>query len=175
MKAIEAEDYRRIAQYVKGYSPEIPKYDFAAYDKRVYDFDECAAVPKERVRGKQFYTPKPTKDFEDKVKVWAKSHDDMLSVTYPIRVSIVIRDFTADLTLRMLGLAGIAYGDHGDLDNYAKAITDALNRIAYRDDKQIVKLDVSRRWSRRVGFHLTIERAGLNRSELSNLRKYIDA
>lgn len=30
----------------------------------------------------------------------------------------------------------------GDLDNYAKSILDALNTIAYVDDRQIVRLEI---------------------------------
>ncbi|MFB5664370.1 RusA family crossover junction endodeoxyribonuclease [Alteribacillus sp. HJP-4] len=28
-------------------------------------------------------------------------------------------------------------GNQGDIDNYAKSITDGLNRIAYKDDRPI--------------------------------------
>ncbi len=172
---LDAAQYRQMAAYIKTFDPGQPRWNFAAYDRRVYHFDECNAVPKQRVRGKQFYTPKETREFEAKVREWGKAQDDMSPVTYPIRVSITILDYTTDVTMRMLGLVGVAYDDHGDLDNYAKAITDALNRVAYRDDKKIVKLDVSRRWSMQRGFRLSIERAGLNKSELANLRKYLDA
>jgi len=33
-------------------------------------------------------------------------------------------------------------GNHGDIDNYAKSITDALNKILYKDDKQIVVMNL---------------------------------
>lgn len=33
-------------------------------------------------------------------------------------------------------------GNHGDIDNYAKSITDALNKILYKDDKQIVSMNL---------------------------------
>ena len=32
----------------------------------------------------------------------------------------------------------------GDIDNYAKAVLDALNKIAYKDDKQVVSLYVEK-------------------------------
>lgn len=36
-------------------------------------------------------------------------------------------------------------GRQGDVDNYGKAITDALNGIAYRDDEQVKRLVVEKR------------------------------
>jgi Holliday junction resolvase RusA-like endonuclease len=35
----------------------------------------------------------------------------------------------------------------GDLDNYVKLVLDALNRILYHDDKQIVSLHASKQYS----------------------------
>ena len=32
----------------------------------------------------------------------------------------------------------------GDIDNYAKSVLDALNGVAYKDDKQIVRLDLEK-------------------------------
>jgi crossover junction endodeoxyribonuclease RusA len=31
-------------------------------------------------------------------------------------------------------------GNQGDIDNYAKSLTDALNKLAYDDDKQVTRL-----------------------------------
>lgn len=36
-------------------------------------------------------------------------------------------------------------GNQGDCDNYAKSLTDALNKIVYKDDRQIVRLLVEKR------------------------------
>jgi crossover junction endodeoxyribonuclease RusA len=36
-------------------------------------------------------------------------------------------------------------GNQGDCDNYAKSLTDALNKIAYKDDRQIKRLVVEKR------------------------------
>ena len=34
-----------------------------------------------------------------------------------------------------------------DVDNVSKAILDALNGVAYRDDKQVIELDISKRYA----------------------------
>lgn len=44
-----------------------------------------------------------------------------------------------------------------DIDNVAKIILDALNKVAYEDDKQVVELTVIKRWTfddERVEFEL---------------------
>lgn len=35
-------------------------------------------------------------------------------------------------------------GKQGDVDNYAKSLTDALNKLAYKDDQQIKRLTVEK-------------------------------
>lgn len=35
-------------------------------------------------------------------------------------------------------------GVHGDIDNYAKSLTDSLNKIVYTDDKQIVVMNLKK-------------------------------
>jgi Holliday junction resolvase RusA-like endonuclease len=45
-------------------------------------------------------------------------------------------------------LEGKYCNNNSDLDNYAKAILDAMNTIVYDDDKQIVKLSISKRWGK---------------------------
>ncbi|MFZ4452068.1 RusA family crossover junction endodeoxyribonuclease [Salibacterium aidingense] len=44
-----------------------------------------------------------------------------------------------DITVHLCG------GNQGDIDNYAKSITDGLNTIAYEDDKQIHSMHLHKR------------------------------
>lgn len=44
-----------------------------------------------------------------------------------------------------------------DTDNIAKGILDALNGIAYLDDKQVVKLEVEKHYSQNARVEVTIE------------------
>lgn len=87
------------------------------------------AVSKHRPRtvqgrnGTRTFTPRSTKDFERDVAFEAKAARVR---RIPGAVRIVLRFFDG----------------HGDWDNLAKAICDALNGIAYDDDRQIVEAHV---------------------------------
>lgn len=48
-----------------------------------------------------------------------------------------------------------------DADNVAKLVVDSLNRVAYRDDAQVVELVVRKRWGDREQVRVVLER--LNR------------
>jgi len=83
------------------------------------------AVAKERHRhdGDHTYTPRRTREFQDDVGWAAKV------------ARVKPRNGKIAVTLHF-------YGCKGDADNLAKSVLDALNGIAYRDDRQVVELHV---------------------------------
>ena len=107
-------------------------------------------VPKARPRATmarghaQIYTPKTTADYEKKIAAaWKQQFGDTpmegpLSVRIhfglPIPRSASKKDKEAMLNLEQKPTK------KPDLDNLAKAVMDALNGIAYKDDDQIVTL-----------------------------------
>lgn len=130
---------------------------------------------KERPRkgaGGRFYTPKDTVEFEKKVALWGKRHFEA-PVNYPLWVALTIYDETFDEELIDLAFYDLTHSTHGDVDNYAKAILDALNHVAWRDDKQINWLRVARTYDRVGGFKLTICRNGLTGAEYNTFCKYL--
>jgi Holliday junction resolvase RusA-like endonuclease len=85
-----------------------------------------------------FYTPKRTAEYEKAVAdCWAEAHQTPQEG--PCCVSM---EFSKEGTLvgvePLQGLLSPVL--RGDLDNYVKAISDALNGVAYIDDKQIWQL-----------------------------------
>lgn len=83
-------------------------------------------VPKQRPRVGQngnIYTPKNCREYEKKVAATAHT---IFRRPYAGPVALEVHFF---LTCRP-----------GDLDNYVKAVSDGLNRIAYQDDRQVVEL-----------------------------------
>jgi len=70
------------------------------------------------------YTPSNTRQHEKYVRELA--------------LDIVDKPLEGDLILNVTVV--IKNRNHGDLDNYVKLVSDALNGIAYQDDKQIKEL-----------------------------------
>ncbi len=84
-------------------------------------------VPKERPRrgrGGQFYTPARTRSYEEKVG-WTARAASVRVLSGP--VSLAARFYFSRCP-------------PGDLDNYLKAVADGLKGIAYRDDRQVVRI-----------------------------------
>lgn len=86
--------------------------------------------PKERPRfsprsGRAF-TPKTTLDYEAYVRECSAG-----IVTEPFEGNALT--FIVDVYFKQR--------NHGDLDNYVKIAQDALNKVAYRDDKQIKHME----------------------------------
>lgn len=173
---ITPEQYRKIADFLRAYAPEV---DGTAAWGTYYRKDGIfhgPVVPKGRPRtgkGGNVYTPPETRKFETAVAKWAKE-EGFHPVFFPVRVRLTIHDKTDDPTLRLHSIAGVTFRQTGgDLDNYGKAIMDGLNKIAWQDDKQIVHQTIGRRWSAAEGFQLTVERAGLSKNEYEQLQKFL--
>ena len=89
-------------------------------------------VPKQRPRRNArgvWYTPSRTKRYEEKVAVCARSAGLSAPLTGSVRLEI--RLWLPDRRRR-------------DIDNTAKTIMDALNRLAWLDDSQVTSLTVTR-------------------------------
>ncbi len=169
MRELVKADYLKLVEYAS-LNNDVP-YAFLEWD----EFYEYAGVvvPKERARGKNGqrpYTPAATKKFEADVKAWAK--DKVRLRPYPVAMTIIVYDGTDDPNLVRFSRAGLVYKHKKDLDNIGKAISDALNGVAYKDDRQVVDINVRRRYSRVEGFWLRISRAGLSPHEYETFLRY---
>ncbi|KAF1084944.1 Endodeoxyribonuclease RusA [Sporotomaculum syntrophicum] len=83
-------------------------------------------VPKQRPRlGKQgqIYTPKETKAYEQTV---GRAGRQVFKKPYNGPVSLQVKVYLT--------------APRGDLDNYIKSIQDGLNQVAWRDDRQVIRL-----------------------------------
>ena len=97
-------------------------------------------VPKGRPRlaGGHVFTPKKTHDAENYIRSMVKRSWKSVPLMGP--VSLVIRFW----------FHKPKHGKHatpiasGDLDNYLKTVMDALNKLVYEDDRQVVHVDASK-------------------------------
>ena len=120
--------------------------------------------PKDRPRftkNGRIFTPKKTVDYENKVKGAYLSE-------YP--TGMAFPDEAVEMVLNIYVEVPKSYSkkkrDHmicfeyptkkPDIDNQIKAIADALNGVAYTDDKQIVSVMVSKFWSESAKAEITL-------------------
>jgi Holliday junction resolvase RusA-like endonuclease len=102
------------------------------------------AVPKARARtvaqgGRvHSYTPEATKAWEQAVQWAAKPHRPESPLTCPLAVAMVFYLPRPQRCKREYPSV------RPDIDNYAKAILDALNGVMWADDGQIVQLTASK-------------------------------
>lgn len=116
-----------------------------------------AAVPKQRPRisGHRAYTPKRTKDYEERVLNAFRSSYKGIHPAFgkdvPVRVGIrIVQAVPKSWSKKKRAQAEqgeiVPLGRNGDIDNVAKSILDALNGYAYEDDCQVVRLTVSKEY-----------------------------
>lgn len=86
-----------------------------------------------RVTKRGTYTPKNTVEYEKAVaEAWAEVWPH--PVDCPVGVDIEIGSNYIDIEVYELVEARRPKGLRGDIDNYQKAILDALNKVAFEDD-----------------------------------------
>ncbi|MGY0692638.1 RusA family crossover junction endodeoxyribonuclease [Virgibacillus sp. FSP13] len=97
------------------------------------------------------YDPQKSREYKRYVSIVAKQYAPKEPIEEPLCVHIkVYRPIPASMTkkLRQLSVAGVNRPiTKPDNSNYAKGIEDALNGIIYKDDSQIVDLQVSKFYS----------------------------
>lgn len=110
-------------------------------------------VPKARprvVKG-HTYTPKKTKDYETLVKdVYNLTVGEYLgdsAIVATIELYFPIPESYSKSKKRRIADGEIKHTKRPDVDNCAKAILDALNEVAYRDDSQIVESRITKHYA----------------------------
>ena len=116
-----------------------------------------AAVPKQRPRisGRRAYTPKRTKDYEERVlNAFRSSYSGFYPAfgkDVPVRICIsVIQEIPKSWSKKKRAQAEngeiVPLSRNGDVDNIAKSILDALNGFAYEDDCQVTTLIITKQY-----------------------------
>lgn len=118
---------------------------------------EGTAVPKQRPRisGRTAYTPKKTRDYEERVrKAFRSSYYGLMPIYIrgtAVKMCIDIiqgipKSWSNSKHLKAERGEIVPVSKNGDVDNIAKSILDALNGLVYEDDCQVTTLMVTKRY-----------------------------
>ena len=113
---------------------------------------KAQAKQRPRIGRNGAYTPQKTKNYENWIKtIFIQNYPVMKPLETPLRVSIVLNveiptSISKKKQIEMIN-GSILPTKKPDVDNVAKSILDALNGLAYRDDKQIIYLQVTKRYA----------------------------
>jgi len=106
------------------------------------------------------YTPKKTVDYERLIAAKALSAmAPTLPVETPVAVYIWINHAipaSYSKKRKEACLNGLEFPKKPDIDNVAKLYLDAMNGIVYKDDVQVVKLRVSKRYDTVASVHVLV-------------------
>ncbi|GAA0491114.1 RusA family crossover junction endodeoxyribonuclease [Salinibacillus aidingensis] len=109
----------------------------------------------------KMYDPQSSRTYKQYVKLVASQHAPKNLILGPVSVSIKIyRQIPKSMSkkLRKLSLDEIHRPTKKpDCSNIAKGIEDALNGVIYKDDSQIVELQVSKYYSEKPRVEVTIQ------------------
>lgn len=96
------------------------------------------------------YTPQKTRDYEDAVREYYKTHtDDFYEDAIQIKLTFFMPiPKSTTKRIRKLIDAGIyKFTKKPDIDNLMKAILDSLNNVAFNDDSLITKVSAEKRYT----------------------------
>lgn len=97
------------------------------------------------------YTPSSTQNFEQKIKnAFLEKYNITELSDRPIKALIIVeieppKSISKKKRLELIEEV-ISYTKKPDIDNIAKIILDGLNGIAYKDDSQIYRLEIYKRY-----------------------------
>ena len=111
------------------------------------------------LRNGRAYTPKKTAEYEKAIRTAYQKAGGQLT-EHPVRVMIfasfgIPKSTTKAKRARML-IGELLPTKKPDLDNIAKAVCDALNGIAYKDDAQVCSLVVEKHYKAEPSIHVIL-------------------
>ena len=118
--------------------------------------------PRFNSKQKRTYTPKKTADYEELIRLeFIRQCKDLIIHEYDGAVKIKIEAYFEPTKSTSKKKYEAMLGDYvlkkPDCDNIAKAVCDALNGLAYKDDSQVCELKISKRYSNTERLEIEVE------------------
>lgn len=108
------------------------------------------------------YTPTKTKDYEELIKqyFWLK-YPRSIPIEGRVKITIIayfgILKSTSKLDKELMLNNTISPTKKPDIDNIVKIVLDALNKVAFKDDNQVTKIEVEKLYSEEEKIFVKVE------------------
>ena len=120
------------------------------------------ARPRMNTRTGKAYTPSKTKNYEYEIKRWfINKYPNFKTLETRLKIQIIayydIPKSTTKKQAEKMERQIISPTKKPDIDNIAKIVLDALNKLAYKDDTQITKLEIEKVYADQAKLYISIE------------------
>jgi Holliday junction resolvase RusA-like endonuclease len=107
------------------------------------------------------FDPEKSRAYKEQVRIIAKAKNPVTAMAGAVRMTVdIYRTIPRSWPKKKQLLAEegkLLPTNRPDVDNYAKAIKDALSGVVYEDDSQVVRLTVSKQYGREPRAEIEVE------------------
>lgn len=133
----------------------------------IYEFEMIGDIvgkarPRMNTRTGRAYTPTKTKNYEYFLRQWfIRKYPNFKTIEGRVKVSIVayfdIPKSTSMKKKKEMLEGNISPTKKPDIDNIVKVVLDSMNKFAFKDDTQVVKLEVEKKYFVEPKIYVKIE------------------
>ena len=133
----------------------------------MYEFEMIGDIvgkarPRMNTRTGRAYTPTKTKLYEYGLRQWfCMNYPNFKPIEGRVKVSIIayfeIPKSTSKKKEAEMLSNNISPTKKPDIDNIVKIVLDGMNKFAFKDDTQVVKLDVEKKYAEKPRMYIKIE------------------
>lgn len=133
----------------------------------MYEFEMIGDIvgkarPRMNTRTGKAYTPTNTKNYEHFLRQWfIREYPNFTTIETRVKVTIIAyfgipKSTSKKKEAEMLANI-ISPTKKPDADNIIKIVLDAMNKFAFKDDTQVTKLEIEKKYSRTPKIYIKIE------------------
>ncbi len=133
----------------------------------IYEFEMPGDIvgkarPRMNTRTGRAYTPTNTKNYEYFLRQWfIRKYPDFKPIENRVRVTIIayfdiVKSTSKRKAAEMLQ-GNISPTKKPDADNIIKIVLDAMNKFAFKDDTQVTKLEIEKKYDKTPRIYIKIE------------------
>lgn len=133
----------------------------------IYEFEMIGSItgkarPRMNTRTGRAYTPSKTKQYEYFLRQWfIREYPDFKTIEGRVKVSIIayfeVPKSTSKKKAAEMLSNNISPTKKPDIDNIIKIVLDGMNKFAFKDDTQVIKLEVEKKYAETPRIYVKIE------------------